>query len=108
MLKKDPLKDKRIFVGFNSAGAAGIWSFTRILKRRGYQIDFYGLGNIRFNMPVDFLLKFSRNRVISFFERLIFFLKILPKYDLWHLNYMEVFFFYPLNLFLLKLFGKKI
>ena len=108
MLKKDPLKKKRIFVGFNSAGSAGIYAFTRILKRRGYQIDFYGIGKTHFDMPVDFLLKFSSNRFISLFQRIIYFFKIFPRYDLWHLNYAEAFFFYPLNLFILKLFGKKI
>lgn len=108
MKKKDPLKSKRIFVGFNSAGTIGIWNFTRVLKRRGYQIDFYGMGKIRFNMPVDFLLQFSPNRYLAFFQRLKYFFKILPKYDIWHFNYMEVFFFYPLNLFILKILGKKI
>ncbi|MCL5407041.1 MAG: hypothetical protein M1429_00900 [Patescibacteria group bacterium] len=108
MKKKDPLKSKRIFVGFNSAGTVGIWNFTRVLKRRGYQIDFYGMGKIRFNMPVDFLLQFSPNRYLAFFQRLKYFFKILSKYDIWHFNYMEVFFFYPLNLLILKILGKKI
>lgn len=108
MLKKDPLRDKQIFVGFNSAGTAGIYAFTRILKRRGYQIDFYGIGKTHFDMPVDFLLEFSSNSIISLCQRIIYFFKILPRYDLWHLNYAEAFFFYPLNLFILKLFGKKI
>lgn len=108
MLLRDPLKNKKIFVGFNSAGAVGIYAFTRVLRRRGYQIDFYGLGKIKYDMPVDFLLQFSRNRYIAFFERFVYFFKILPKYDVWHLNYMEVFFFYPLNLLILKILGKKI
>ncbi|KKQ18745.1 MAG: hypothetical protein US31_C0002G0090 [Berkelbacteria bacterium GW2011_GWA1_36_9] len=108
MSKKDPLKSRRIFVGFNSAGAAGIWSFTRVLRRRGYQIDFYGMGEISFNMPVDFLLKFSDYPLRSFIQRFIYFFKILPKYNVWHFNYMEVFFFYPLNLLILRILGKKI
>ncbi len=108
MLKKNLLKNKRIFVGFNSAGAAGIYAFTRILKRRGYQIDFYGIGKTHFDMPVDFLLKFSNNSLISFFQRVSYFFKILHRYDIWHLNYAEAFFFYPLNLLILKLWGKKI
>lgn len=108
MLKKDPLKQKRIFVGFNSAGAAGIYAFTRILRRRGYQIDFYGIGKTHFDMPVDFLLEFSSHPLKSLFQRISYFFKILPRYDLWHLNYAEAFFFYPLNLFILKLFRKKI
>lgn len=108
MPKKDPLKSKRIFVGFNSAGAAGIWAYTRILRRRGYQIDFYGLENTYFDMPVDFLLKFSTNPLISLGQRIVYFFKILPRYDIWHLNFMEGFFFYPLNLLILKLWGKKI
>lgn len=108
MPKEEPLKNKRIFVGFNSAGTAGIYSFTRSLKRRGVKIDFYGLKSIRFEMPVDFLLEFSSNKFISFSQRTAYFFKILPQYDIWHLNFMEAFFFYPLNLFLLKIFGKKI
>lgn len=108
MPKKDPLKRKRIFVGFNSAGAAGIYAFTRSLRRRGYQIDFYGMRKTHFEMPVDFLLEFSGSPGLSFFQRVIFFFKILFSYDVWHFNFMEVFFFYPLNLFILKLLGKKI
>lgn len=110
MLRKNPLnlKNKRIFVGFNYAGAAGIYSYTRVLKRRGYQIDFYGVNRINFNMPVDVLLQFSSNLTISFFQRLKYFFKILPKYDIWHFNYATTLFFYPLNLFILRLFGKKI
>ncbi len=107
-MSPDPLKDKKIFIGFNSAGAVGIYEFTRVLKNRGYQIDFYGIGKIRFNMPVDFLLKFSPGKFRNFLERLVYFFRLLPSYDIWHLNYAEVFFFYPLNLFILKLWGKKI
>jgi len=108
MPKKDPLQKKRIFVGFNSAGSAGIYAFTRVLRRRGYQIDFYGIKKTHFDMPVDFLLEFSENPLVSFFQRTGYFFKILPRYDIWHFNYMDVFFFYPLNLFILKLLGKKI
>lgn len=108
MPKKDPLRNKRIFVGFNSAGAAGIYAFTRVLRRRGYQIDFYGMKKTHFAMPVDFLLEFSELPLRSFFQRVSSFFKILPYYDVWHFNFMEVFFFYPLNLFILKLLGKKI
>lgn len=108
MLKKDPLKSKRIFVGFNSAGAAGIYAFSRILKRRGYEIDFFGIKQTHFKMPVDFLLVFSSNSIKSLFQRILYFIKILPRYDIFHLNFAEAFFFYPLNLILLKLFGKKI
>lgn len=108
MLKKDPLIDKRIFVGFNSAGSAGIYAFTRVLKRRGYQIDFYGIKETAFNMPVDFLFDFSGTRVSSLLKRIRHFFKLLPCYDIWHLNFLECFFFYPLNLTILKLFDKKI
>lgn len=108
MLKKNLLQNKRIFVGFNSAGAAGIYAYTRLLKRRGYTIDFYGIGKTHFEMPVDFLLEFSKSPFVSFCQRVIYFCKILPRYDLWHLNFAEAFFFYPLNLFILKLLGKKI
>ena len=108
MLKQNLLFNKRIFVGFNSAGAAGIYAFTRVLRRRGYTIDFYGIGKTHFDMPVDFLLEFSANPWVSFYQRVIYFCKILLRYDLWHLNFAEAFFFYPLNLFILKLFGKKI
>lgn len=108
MLKKDPLKTKRIFVGFNSAGAAGIWSYTRVLRRRGYQIDFYGINQSKFGMEVDELLTFSPNKFLAFFERLFYFSQILSRYEIWHLNFMEAFFFYPLNLLILKLFGKRI
>jgi len=102
------LKNKRIFVGFNSAGVAGLRNITRILKRRGYQIDFYGLEAARFGIDTDYLLKFSRRPIISFFQRIQYFLKILPRYDIWHFNYTKTFFFYPLNLLILKLCGKKI
>ncbi|MBM2820454.1 MAG: hypothetical protein HW405_214 [Candidatus Berkelbacteria bacterium] len=108
MRKKAPLINKRIFVGFNHAGAAGIWQFTRILRKRGYQIDFYGLDEERLGMSVDFLLKFSNNRIIALYQKIIYFFKILPRYDIWHLNFMEGFFFYPLNLLILKIFDKKI
>src|SRR3989304_6154301 len=35
------LDGKRIFVGFDDAGTEGIQSFTRVLKRKGLDIDFY-------------------------------------------------------------------
>lgn len=109
MPKNPPkLKSERIFVGFNFAGTAGIWSFTRVLKERGYKIDFYGYERSNFNIPVDILLKFSSNPIKSFFERFWYFIKILPHYDIWHFNYGKTFFFYPLNLLILKLAGKKI
>lgn len=108
MHHKDPFLKKRIFVGFNSAGSAGIYAFTRVLKRRGFQIDFYGINKTAFEVPVDFLLKFSSNKLISFFQRISCFFRLLFKHDIWHFNYMEVFFFYPLNLLILKMFGKKI
>lgn len=106
--KDNLLKRKRIFVGFNSAGAAGIYAFTRVLRRRGYRIDFYGLNQTRFDMPVDYLLKFSSKWFFSFWQRLFYFFKILGRYDIWHLNFLEAFFFYPLNLAILKIMGKKI
>ena len=110
MLQKNPpeFKGKGIFVGFNKAGAAGIYSFTRILRRRGYRIDFYGLDWTPFNMPVDVLLKFSANPLASFLQRIYVFFKILPRYEIWHFNYATTFFFYPVNLLILKLCGKKI
>lgn len=101
-------RSKRIFVGFASAGAAGIWNFTRILRKKGYKIDFYGVGQSKFGMPVDVALEFSSNRFLFAFQKMLLFFKILFKYDIWHLNCMEAFFFYPLNLLILKLFGKKI
>jgi len=66
------------------------------------------MGKIRYDMPVDILLEFSKNRFLSFWQRFFYFWKILPRYDIWHFNYMEVFFFYPLNLFILKILGKKV
>lgn len=107
-MPKDCLKNKKIFVGFNWAGAAGIYSFTRVLRNKGYKIDFYGQQKVSFNMPVDFLLTYSGNTIISFWQRLIYFFKILFKYDIWHFNAMQTFFFYPLNLLILKIFQKKI
>lgn len=101
-------KSPRIFVGFASAGAAGIWSYTRVLKKRGYKIDFYGIGHSKFGMPVDYALEFSLNIFVLAWQKLVFFFKLLPKYDIWHLNCMEAFFFYPLNLLILKILGKKI
>ncbi len=103
-----PLKNKKIFVGFNFAGTAGLWSFTRELKKRGYKIDFFGFERPNFNFQVDILLKFSANPVKSMFERIFYFFKILPQYDVWHFNYAKTFFFYPLNLLILRLWGKKI
>lgn len=105
-LKK--LKNQRVFAGFNQAGTAGISSFTRVLRRRGYQIDFYGFAPIRFGMAVDYLLELPINPFASLFWRLRYFFKILPRYDVWHFNYGQTFFFYPLNLLILKLWGKKI
>lgn len=108
MPTNDPLKQKRIFVGFNHAGASGIWQFSRILRRRGVKIDFYGINQERLGMKVDHLLRFSPNPLLSFFQRLITFFRILPLYKVWHLNFLEAFFFYPLNLLILKMFAKKI
>ena len=103
-----PNKSKRIFVGFASAGASGIWSFTRVLKKKGYKIDFYGLGQSKFGMPVDVALEFSSNRFLFALQKMFLFFRILFRYDVWHLNCMEVFFWYPLNLLILKIFRKKI
>lgn len=109
MLKNPPkLKSERVFVGFNFAGSAGISSFTRVLKERGYKIDFYGFNRPNFNIPVDVVLKFSSNPMIALWERISYFFKILPQYDIWHFNYGKTFFFYPLNLLILKIWGKKI
>jgi len=99
---------KKIFVGFASAGAAGIWSFTRVLRKRGYSVDFYGVGHSKFGMPVDTALEVSSNKFVFALQKMALFFRILFKYDIWHLNCMEVFFFYPLNLFILKIFGKRI
>jgi len=101
-------KNNRIFVGFASAGAAGIWSFTQVLKHKGYKIDFYGRSDSKFKMPVDIALQFSTNKIIAGIQNFLYFFKIVSKYDVWHLNCMEAFFFYPLNLLILKLLGKKI
>lgn len=106
--QRDLFLGKRIFVGFNSAGAAGLYSWTRQQRQRGLKVDFYGMGQISYNMPVDKLLNFSQNKFLSFCQRLSFFFKILPHYDIWHFNYTESLFYPPLNLLLLKLFGKKI
>ena len=59
-------------------------------------------------MPVDFLLDFSGSRLRSLLKRIRHFFKLLPRYDIWHLNFLECFFFYPVNLAILKFFGKKI
>jgi hypothetical protein len=98
----------RIFVGFNGAGTVGIYNYVHVLKNRGYKIDFYGFEKGRLNKPVDVLLKFSHNPVKSFFERVSYFFKILPEYDVWHFNFAETLFFYPLCLLILKIYGKKI
>ena len=108
MKNNKPLKERGIFVGFNSAGAAGIYAFTRILKKEGYKIDFYGIGETYFKQPVDTLLVFPKNPFTSFVARWRYFFKILPEYDVWHFNFSQTFFFYPLNLLILKLCGKKI
>ena len=102
------IKNNRIFVGFASAGAAGIWSFTRVLKQKGYKIDFYGRSDSKFKMPVDIALRFSTNKMRAGIQNFLYFFKIVSKYDVWHLNCMEAFFFYPLNLLILKLLGKRI
>ena len=98
----------RIFVGFNSAGTIGIYNYVHVLKNRGYKIDFFGFEKGHLARPVDVLLKFSSNPVKSFFERLDYFFKILPEYDIWHFNFAETLFFYPLCLILLKIYKKKI
>ncbi|MEI6040052.1 MAG: glycosyltransferase [Candidatus Berkelbacteria bacterium] len=105
---KKNLEEVGVFVGFNGAGAAGIYSYTRILKSRNIKLDFYGIGQTYFNQPVDILLKFPKNPVKSLWSRLKLFFELLPKYKIWHFNYSQTLFFYPLNLLLLKLFGKKI
>ncbi len=109
MLKNEKkLKDIGVFVGFNGAGAAGIYSFTRVLRDRGYKIDFYGIGEIYFKQQVDELLIFPKNPFNAFIARWKLFFKILPKYDIWHFNWSKTLFFYPLNILLLKLYGKKV
>ncbi len=102
------LNDCGIFVGFNGAGAAGIFAYTRVLKARGFKIDFFGINEIYFNQQVDILLKFPKNPWQSFKARWKLFFEFLPKYDIWHFNYSQTLFFYPLNILLLKLYGKKI
>lgn len=110
MPKKDPLKGKKIFVGFNSAGASGIYTWTRILKKRGYKIDFYGRKKIKFDMPVDVFLPYSDNKFIAQLQQTWDFFKILitKNYDIWHFNSLHTFFAYPVNLLILKFLGKKI
>lgn len=108
MLEQDILKNKKIFVGFDHAGASGIYSYTRVLKQRGYQIDFYGKVKSKFKIAVDIDLEFSNNRFASLLQAIKYFFKILLKYDIWHFNYGYTFFICPLNLIILKLFGKKI
>ena len=104
----DYKKDSGVFVGFNGAGAAGIYSFTRVLRDRGYKVDFYGIGEIYFKQQVDELLIFPKKPLESFMARWKLFFKLLPKYDVWHFNWSQTLFFYPLNILLLKLYGKKI
>lgn len=104
----DLLNNKRIFVGFDHAGSSGIYAYTRALKHRGYQIDYYGKVKSKFKRPVDINLEFSDRRLISLWQAIKYFFRILPKYDIWHFNYAQTFFICPLNLLILKLWGKKI
>src|SRR3989304_4831233 len=102
------LDGKRIFVGFDDAGTEGIHSFTRVLKKKGLDIDFYGFDRNPFGVGPDITIKWWRPTFLRKFLGLIFLLSLLPKYDIFHIYFARNFVHYEIDNFILKIAGKKV
>ena len=108
MNKNEVLSGKRIFIGISNAGAQGVYSFTRILRSQGYQIDFYGssVGREWLDVTYDSNIKLPSNRYLRLVKRFYLFFTLLFKYDIFHFNASTVVFFYKFDYLMLKLFRK--
>lgn len=109
------LKGKRIFVGFNRAGAAGAYSFTRVLRKQGIKIDFWGFADTWIKDPPDVVIKIYRSFFRQQLQGLLLFTNAFFKYDIFHFYSRGSFFprlsyKYPnrLEFFLINAFNKKI
>src|SRR3990172_2750153 len=102
------LDGKRIFVGFDDAGTEGIQSFTRVLKRKGLDIDFYGFDRNPFGVRPDITIRWWRPTFLRKFRGLIFLLSLLPKYDIFHIYFARNFVHYEIDNFIFKIAGKKV
>jgi len=102
------LRGKRIFVGFNNAGSVGAYSFTRFLKEKGINIDFWGFSGNWVKDPVDVAVRNYRNFFLRKIQGLILLIYALFKYDVFHFYSRGTFFQYKIDFFLIKLFRKKI
>ncbi|HEX7456422.1 MAG TPA: glycosyltransferase family 4 protein [Candidatus Nanoarchaeia archaeon] len=108
MRKNEILRKKRIFIGFNDAGAPGIYSFTRVLRRYGYKIDFWGYVPKWIDVRYDVRVSRPRNIKLQRIQGIYLLLKSLFKYDIFHFNFGRTFFSYKYDHLILKLFRKKI
>ncbi|MDP2671606.1 MAG: glycosyltransferase [bacterium] len=102
------LKKKKIFVGFNNAGSEGIYSFTRILRKEGFRIDFFGFSGRWVNTPCDVTLRPFSNKLLQKLQGLYLLISSLFKYDIFHFFYGRTFFQYRFDHFFFKLLGKKV
>lgn len=108
MTKAELLKKKRIFIGFNDAGAPGIYSFTRVLRRQGYKIDFYGYVPKWIDASYDVEVARPRSIKLQRIQGIFLLVKALFKYDIFHFNFGRTFFSYKYDHLILKFFRKKI
>ncbi|KKW01478.1 MAG: hypothetical protein UY52_C0009G0035 [Parcubacteria group bacterium GW2011_GWC2_49_9] len=104
-MENDPaeiLKKKRIFVSTKSAGAPGIYAFTRVLRRQGIQIDFWNLSANKYNFNFDLTLPRTKLKIVNLIIRLMYFFYCILHYDIFHFYSMSCFFNSKFELLLLN------
>ncbi len=102
------LKGKKIFVTTPSAGAPGIYAFTRVLRNQGIQIDFWQIGRNKYNFPFDKKVPQIKDKFLNSVLRLIFFVYFLLQYDIFHFYSMSSIIHRKFELKILKIFNKQI
>ncbi|MEX0621768.1 MAG: glycosyltransferase [Candidatus Woykebacteria bacterium] len=108
MDKEEALKKKRIFVGFNNAGAPGISSFTRVLRSQGLKVDFWGFTDKWRDVTVDVRIRRPKNIFLQKAFGVLLLVRAVLKYDVFHFYSCYTFFHYRVDHIVLKILGKKI
>ena len=108
-MDNEVLKTERIFIGLGDAGAPGIYSFTRVLRKQGYNIDFFGFpGKEWLQIKYDREINVSTNKIIRKIQLFFYLFWLVFNYDIFHFNASRYIFYYKIDYFILKLFKKKI